>query len=119
MYHRKDNCTSEFRDEFITGVEEFDRFARSQNEYNVNGVYRCPCTKCKNAKYLIQMILNSISIRKNLSEIIEFGQVMGRFMTYIMERAALLVVGMRPLQLMVTMTSLILEVTTTIIWMSC
>ena len=52
MYHRKDNRTVEFGDEFIAGVEQFDMFARSQNEYIVNGVYRCPCSKCKNAKYL-------------------------------------------------------------------
>ena len=52
IYHRKDNRTSELHDEFINGVEEFDRFARTQNEYMVNGVCRSPCTKCKNAKYL-------------------------------------------------------------------
>ena len=52
MYHRKENRTGELLDDFINGVEEFDRFACSQNEYMVNGVYRCPCTKCKNAKYL-------------------------------------------------------------------
>ena len=52
MYHRKDNCTGELQDEFIAGVEQFDTFALSQNKYIVNGVYRCPCSKCKNAKYL-------------------------------------------------------------------
>ena len=64
------------------------------------------------------MTLNSICIRKNLSEIIRFGQVMGRFITYIMEGAVLLVVVMRPLQSMVATKNLMLEVTTTIIWMS-
>ena len=52
MCHGKDNRTGELRDEFIAGVEQFDAFARSQNKYIVNRVYRCPCTKCKNAKYL-------------------------------------------------------------------
>ena len=50
MCQRKDNCMGELRDEFIVGVEQFDAFARFQNEYIVNGVYRCPCAKCKNAK---------------------------------------------------------------------
>ena len=53
MYHRKDNCTGELHDEFIAGVEQFDMFARSQNEYIANRVYRCLCTKRKNAKYLM------------------------------------------------------------------
>jgi len=52
MSQQKDNRTGELRDEFIARVEQFDAFAQTQNEYFVNGVYRCPCTKCKNAKYL-------------------------------------------------------------------
>jgi len=49
MCQRKDN---KLRDEFIAGVEQFDAFARSQNEYIINGVYHCPCTKCQKPKYL-------------------------------------------------------------------
>ena len=52
MFQRKDNRTGELRDEFIAGVEQFNTFARSQNKYIINGVYRCPCTECKNVKYL-------------------------------------------------------------------
>ena len=40
------------RDKFINGVEHFDKFARAQQEFMINKVYRCPCTKCKNTKYL-------------------------------------------------------------------
>ena len=39
--------------EFIRGVEEFDTFARLQPVYLREGKYRCPCSKCKNKKYLI------------------------------------------------------------------
>jgi len=39
------------------------------------------------------MMLNYISTRKDLSEIIGLGQVMGRCMIYIVARALLLVVG--------------------------
>ena len=40
------------------------------------------------------MMLNYISTRKDLSEIIGLGQVMGRCMIHIVVRALLLVVGM-------------------------
>ena len=39
--------------EFIRGVEEFDAFARLQSVYLREGKYRCPCSKCKNKKFLI------------------------------------------------------------------
>jgi len=51
-----------------------------------------------NAKMLStlrQMMLNYISTRNDLSEVIGLGQVMGRCIIYIVARALLLVVGMR------------------------
>ena len=57
MYHRIDKHTGELRDEFISGVEEFDSFARSQQEFIVNNVYRCLCAKCNNAKYLTPNVM--------------------------------------------------------------
>ena len=64
MYRRTDKQTGELRDEFISGVEDFDKFARSQQEFMVNTVYRCPCTKCKNTEYLTPDIVKLHLYRK-------------------------------------------------------
>uniref|UniRef100_A0A7C9DL29 Transposase-associated domain-containing protein n=1 Tax=Opuntia streptacantha TaxID=393608 RepID=A0A7C9DL29_OPUST len=64
MYRRIDTETGELRDEFINGVEAFDKFARSQQEFMVNNVYRCPCTKCKNTKYLTPDVVKLHLYRK-------------------------------------------------------
>ena len=64
MYRRIDKQTGELRDDFIRGVEEFDRFARSQQDFVVNNVYRCPCTKCKNMKYLTPDVVRLHLYRK-------------------------------------------------------
>ena len=40
MYRRKDKRTGELRDEFLRGIEKFDSFAWSQQEFMVNQVYR-------------------------------------------------------------------------------
>ena len=77
MYHRKDDRTGELRDEFIAGVEHFDTFTRSQNEYIVNGVYRCPCTKCKNASTLPQVMLNYISTKRICPRLLDLDKSWG------------------------------------------
>ncbi|XP_059294442.1 uncharacterized protein LOC132047411 [Lycium ferocissimum] len=42
-----------YTDEFISGVDEFIRFACSQQKYLSEKVIRCPCKLCKNKKHLI------------------------------------------------------------------
>ena len=48
MYRRRNPNGHGLRDEWLMGVNMFDEFARNQEEYRINGVYRCPCVKCKN-----------------------------------------------------------------------
>ena len=38
--------------EFVVGVNEFDKFARNLPTYLREKVYRCPCAKCENTKFL-------------------------------------------------------------------
>jgi len=64
MYRRIYKETSELRDEFINWVEDFDKFVRSQQEFMVNKVYRCPCTKYKNIKYLTPDVVKLHLYRK-------------------------------------------------------
>jgi len=64
MYRRIDKQTGELQDEFISGVEDFDKFARSQQQFMVKNVYRCPCTKCKNTKYFTPDIVKLHLYRK-------------------------------------------------------
>ena len=52
MYHRRNSGGLGLREGFKIGVDCFDEFSRSQHEFLVNGVYRCPCKLCKNTKYL-------------------------------------------------------------------
>jgi len=56
MYEgRLDNSNKKRRPtaRFIKGVGEFIEFAKQQDEYDlVENKLRCPCSKCKNMKYL-------------------------------------------------------------------
>jgi len=45
MCRQKHKHTGDIQDDFINGVEEFDSFAHSQNEFIVNKVYHCPYAK--------------------------------------------------------------------------
>jgi len=64
MYRRVYKRTTELRDKFMSGAEEFDRFARSLQGFMVNNVYRCPCGKCKNVKYLTPDVVKLYLYRK-------------------------------------------------------
>ena len=41
------------------GVNMFDEFAQNQEEYKINGVYRCLCVKCKNMQYYTPDVVKS------------------------------------------------------------
>ena len=51
MYNRLLSGQKGYTDEFLNGVEEFVSFA-CQQANSSNGKIRCPCSKCKNLKYL-------------------------------------------------------------------
>jgi len=79
MYRRIDKHTGELRHEFISGVEDFDKFARSHQEFLGNHVYRCSYTKRKNAEYLTpDDVKLHFCIEKVLSRITGTGQVTER-----------------------------------------
>ena len=53
MYKRIDEETGNFSEEFTTGVEQFMAFANSQPlTQDNNGKFFCPCSVCKNEKFL-------------------------------------------------------------------
>ena len=66
MYRRRNLNGHGLRDEWLTGVNMFDEFARNHEEYRINGVYRCPCVKCKNMQYFSPDIVKSHLYRKGL-----------------------------------------------------
>ncbi|XP_056843150.1 uncharacterized protein LOC130495698 [Raphanus sativus] len=65
MYKRIDEETENFSREFVAGVEEFMTFANSQElMQNNGGKFFCPCSICKNEKFLPgQKILRHIYSR--------------------------------------------------------
>ena len=64
MYRRRNPNGHGLRDEWLMGVNMFDKFARNQEEYRINGVYRCPCVKCKNMQYFVPDVVKSHLYRK-------------------------------------------------------
>jgi len=64
MYKWRNPNGHGLRNERFMGVNMFDEFARNQEEYRINKVYRCPCVKCKNMQYITPDIVKSHLYRK-------------------------------------------------------
>jgi len=43
MYNSKDSIGRGLRDEWLDGMNMFGMFAKRQEKYKINGVYRCLC----------------------------------------------------------------------------
>ena len=52
MYNRLLPNRSGYTQEFLNGVNQFNKFARRQIEFLNRGKYMCPCVKWKNRMYL-------------------------------------------------------------------
>lgn len=52
MINRLLTSRAGYTQEFINGVEEFDKFAKTQLVYLEDKTYRCPCALCQNTKFL-------------------------------------------------------------------
>ena len=63
MYRMRNPDGHGLRNEWLTGVNIFDEFAQ-KHEYRINGVYRCPCVKCKNMQYFTPDVIKSQLYRK-------------------------------------------------------
>ena len=52
MYDRLLSNHNGYMQEFLHGINQFDKFARRQIEFTNEGQYRHPYAKCKNRMYL-------------------------------------------------------------------
>ena len=64
MYKRRNPDGHGLRNEWLMAVNMFDEFAQNQEEYRINGVYRCLCVKCKNMQYYTLGVVKSHLYRK-------------------------------------------------------
>jgi len=58
-----------YTDEFISGMDEFIKFACSQQKYLSEKVIRCPCKRCKNMKHLTPDEVNEHVFQKGFTPI--------------------------------------------------
>jgi len=65
MYKRRNPDGHALRNEWSTGINMFDEFAQNQEKYRINGVYRCPCVKCKNIQYFTPDVVKAHLYEKN------------------------------------------------------